>query len=668
MGRVVFLLFVLLQICVVSFAEASKVSTNQIQVPILFETNYGQSGADVKYIARARGYTALLESNSVRFVFPDSTSEVRIRLEGANRNPELNVNKITDSEVNYFIGNNSSDWQTRIPTYAAVTYKNVYQGIDWTFYEKDGLLEYDFFVAPGSDLSQIRMSIEGVTKISIEDNGILNADPLKMLAPFVYQGTNEIQSKYILGNDKTIQFAIDSYDEKKPLVIDPKISFSSLFGSPEADAGTDIAVDAKGDFYVVGYSSSPRPPYGKSIIMKFNAAGTLLWSAIVGGSGGDAALGVTTTPAGIVYVVGSTSSRDFPVVGGFQAVYAGGISDGFIVKLSTNGSQLLRSSYIGGAGNDLAQGIQLGTGSKLQNGIYIFGNTDSRNFPQINSNQNQLRAPVDGFLTIVNSPNFTRVMSSYIGTNGRDDITSLNLNPTRGDLYLIVQNETNFNLSVVAQLKPTDANRVYPAGGPIPKYSRNDKSFHVRYGGGLDLLSKFRLLSLSVPYPQNPQLSSQAAGTGIILVAGYCLLLPPSTTCDFSSSLALFDQDLNFVSGVNFATFAGLYTNDVAFQGGRIYLVGETTSNNLPIVNAVQATRKGGWEGFLIEMEPSGNILTSTYLGGTGYEFIQGVAVSKTRNIYLVGTTTTKNFPTTPNAIKRSVGGTQDAFVIKITP
>lgn len=664
--KVALLFFFLFQICVISAVEPSRISADRVQIPILFEPNRGQAEPNVKYIARARGYTALLEIDSVRILFRDSTSEVRIELEGANLNAATDTKSATGSEVNYFIGNDPSNWLTKIPTYAAVTYKDVYPGIDWVLYEKDGLLEYDFVVAPGSDPSQIRMTVKGANQISIEKNGDLIAGPLQMMAPFVYQAKSEIPAKYVLATDNSIQFAMDAYDQKKPLVIDPKISFGTLIGTTAVEYGTDVAIDRKGDFCVVGSSSLPRPPFGKSLILKFNAAGTLLWSAVLGGNGGDSAFGVAVTPSGIVYVVGSTSSRDFPVVGAFQPAYGGGTGDGFIVKLSANGSSLLRSSYLGGSGEDSARGIRLGTGSKLKNSIYIFGNTESRNFPQLNSNQSQLRAPNDGFLTIINSLNFTRANSTYIGFNGRDDITSLILNPTRGDLYLTVLNETNPNLSSVTHLRPTGANISAAA-----LYTRKDNeigSLFRGYMAAIDSIVRYKLLrGESVP-EDLAGVSVKADGTGIVLVAGSCLTLPPATTCDNSSSLAFFDQDLNFVRGVNFATFAGLYTNDIAIQGGRIYLVGETTSNNLPVVNALQPTRKGGWEGFIMEMEPTGNILTSTYLGGPGYDFISGVAVSGARNIHVVGSTSTKNFPTTPNAIKLTLGGTTDAFVVKITP
>lgn len=671
--KLALVLFVLVPVCLLSANEPDKLSLDQLQLPILFEPAHGKSDSNVQYIARARGYTVLLEGASARFLFADSESEIQIELEGADRNASIEQDKTTGAEVNYFIGNDRAKWRTGVPTYSQITYKNVYPGIDWTFYEKDGLLEYDFVVAPGSDPSQIRMRMKGAKQIAIDKSGELIAGPLRMLVPFVYQDQNKIPSKYILAGDSTIQFALGNFDQKKPLVIDPRIAFGTLLGTPKFDHAADIALDNKGNFYVVGYADDNRiPGYGSAIIFKFSPAGTLLWSTFLGGSGGDEARGVAVTPGGIVYVVGTTDSRDFPIVGAFQPNFGGG-TDAFIVKISSNGSTLLRSSYHGGSGKDTAVGIQLGTGAKLVNGIYIFGNTDSRNFPKVKAKQSQFRAPQDGFLTIVQAINFTRVLSTYIGFTGTDEINDLTLNPSRGDLYLTVLNQTNVNRSSVTHLKPSTANVTSAALAPITNYARKDQpigSMLDGYVAGLNAMIQYKQF-LKQPIPDVVGGVSKKSGAfGIVVVAGSCLKLPPATACSETASVSFLDQDLNFLRGFNFgAPGAGtFYFNDIAYRNGRLYIVGETTSRNLPLANAFQGLNKGGYEGFIMTFNAGGTLLFSSYLGGTSGDFLHGVAVSSNGTIHVAGSTSSKKFPTTPNAIKRVLGGTADAFVVKITP
>jgi hypothetical protein len=131
------------------------------------------------------------------------------------------------------------------------------------------------------------------------------------------------------------------------------------------------------------------------------------------------------------------------------------------------------------------------------------------------------------------------------------------------------------------------------------------------------------------------------------------------------------NQDLVTQKIVNFgATGAGIFINDaISGKDGSIYVVGDTTSNNLPQVNSFQPTRKGGWEAFVIKLAPVSQETTlSSYLGGTAFDFASGVAVDKTGNLIVVGQTSSKNFPTSPGAPKRSVTGTADGYVVKITP
>ena len=74
---------------------------------------------------------------------------LRIKLIGANPQPELVGLEELPGKVNYFIGNDPKKWRTNISTFAKVKYKNVYPGIDLVYYGNQGQLEYDFIVAPG---------------------------------------------------------------------------------------------------------------------------------------------------------------------------------------------------------------------------------------------------------------------------------------------------------------------------------------------------------------------------------------------------------------------------------------------------------------------------------------------------------------------------------------
>jgi Beta-propeller repeat len=132
-----------------------------------------------------------------------------------------------------------------------------------------------------------------------------------------------------------------------------------------------VAVDNAGHAYVTGFTYSTNfqattggyrsPSLGQAdaFVVEFNAAGSgLVYSALVGGPGNDFATGVAIDSAGSVYNSGYTSSVGFPVTSGsVQPSYAGGIQDAFVAKLNPGGSALSYATFLGGMGNDLADGL-----------------------------------------------------------------------------------------------------------------------------------------------------------------------------------------------------------------------------------------------------------------------------------------------------------------------
>jgi len=104
----------------------------------------------------------------------------------------------------------------------------------------------------------------------------------------------------------------------------------------------------------------------------------LMFSTLVGGSGREFFLMPTPDPHGNVFIVGRTSSADFPVTpDAFQARYGGGDGDGAFVVLSPDGSRVLYATYLGGSGGDLIRSIAFGP----DGAIFLVGSTGSPDFP-----------------------------------------------------------------------------------------------------------------------------------------------------------------------------------------------------------------------------------------------------------------------------------------------
>ena len=167
------------------------------------------------------------------------------------------------------------------------------------------------------------------------------------------------------------------------------LTFSTYLGGSFNDQANSIAIDSSHNVYVAGVTSSfdfPVSPtaFQSSIGGTFNAfvakltstGATLAFSTYLGGSGSDQASALAVDSAGNVWLAGSTSSANFPLVNAYQAALAGG-KDVFIATLNATGDHLLYSSYLGGALDDagLAIGID-NQGSEVVGGI-----TESSNFP-----------------------------------------------------------------------------------------------------------------------------------------------------------------------------------------------------------------------------------------------------------------------------------------------
>ncbi len=129
-----------------------------------------------------------------------------------------------------------------------------------------------------------------------------------------------------------------------------------------------------------------------------------------------------------VYIASNTSSADFPVASGFQTTYGGGTQDGIIAKLSDDLSEVLWSSYLGGALPDAAYGIRITPSEK----IYITGGTMSSDFPVTqNAYKNTFGGDVDGFITLLSADGKFLEAGTFLGTNQYDQSYFIDQDPDK---------------------------------------------------------------------------------------------------------------------------------------------------------------------------------------------------------------------------------------------
>ncbi|HSF19804.1 MAG TPA: SBBP repeat-containing protein [Vicinamibacteria bacterium] len=205
--------------------------------------------------------------------------------------------------------------------------------------------------------------------------------------------------------------------------------YSTYLGGSSAEEPSSIAVDAHGSAYVTGSTSSSDFPTmnalqptksggGDVFLTKFNSTGSVLvFSTYLGGTQTDSATGVTVDHLGNAYVAGTTESNDFPMMNPVQAVFNGGIFEGFLSQFNSAGSALIYSTYLGGSGLDIVHGIDVDSGGNC----CATGRTQSTDFPTKDSVRGTYQGGTsDAFVTCIKNDGLAILYSTYLGGAGGD--------------------------------------------------------------------------------------------------------------------------------------------------------------------------------------------------------------------------------------------------------
>ena len=401
---------------------------------------------------KADAVTKKASLRTVRMVFVGAGSQASIQ--GAGESP---------GKVNYLIGNNPSQWQTGIATFARLRVDQLYPGVSLVYYGNQRLFEYDLTVSPGASPDLIKIHFDGVDEISIDAQGGLilqvGGDELRQPAPVVYQTIQgrrqSVRGGYQIVDARTVAFTIGKYDQRLPLVIDPVLNFSTYFGGNSSETAWSVALDPNGFIYVAGNTLSSQFPtnsrpngfqtnftgggiLGDAFVAKFDNQGSnLVYLTYLGGGDGDnAAYALAVDGAGHAYVAGATDSPNFPVTNAIPGGtnIAGKIdpfanaypADAFATELDTNGARLIYSTYLGGGSADSAYGIALNS----SNDVYVTGFTYSTNFPtSANAFQKTSGVPnsaiqayynANAFVSEIAAGGSTLLYSSYLGGTNYD--------------------------------------------------------------------------------------------------------------------------------------------------------------------------------------------------------------------------------------------------------
>ena len=431
--------------------------SNQAEAPaVLFLTR----SHDVDMYITSSGLTYVFHSNPVQAGMADKTARHRVatamgtleppqtrycRLDmefvGMNENCVVKKERVVSRQYNYYTPEFPDGISPK--AFEKIAIYNIYDGIDLVYYEKDGKMKYDFMVAAGADINQIKMKYNSAISLYVDDMGRMVATtPLGEVRegrPYTFSqrtGLPVANVYKVTGN--VVQFEVADYNNSEDIIIDPVREWATYYGGTGGDYGRDICTDNSGNLYVTGYTYSSDFPVEQAtdaynqidlggdadiFITKFNSGGERIWSTYYGSSQGDYGFGICTDNSGNLYVTGSTASYDFPTqfsLAGFnQASYGGGFADVIILKFDSEGSRLWGTFY-GGNGGDSGYGVC----TDSEGALYVTGYTSSSDFPTRALsgayNQGDHSGSYDAFILKFSS-NESRLWATYYGGNQVDE-------------------------------------------------------------------------------------------------------------------------------------------------------------------------------------------------------------------------------------------------------
>ena len=579
---------------------------NYGKLPLNFEENRGQAEAHVKYLSQGNDYAILLAPSEVFLNLRSAAkarrqSTIRMSFPGAKSAPAMAGGERQSAVSSYFIGNDPAKWVKGAPNFARVNYRQIYPGVDLAFYGNQGQIEYDFVVAPGANPGSIRLQFDGVKGMHTDSAGnlVLSAANGEIVQhkPIVYQegagGRQIVDGRYIVQAHNRVAFEIARYDNRKPLVIDPTLTFGTYLGSPGEDVNSisaaasaadypAVAVDLQGNVYVAGYNGGSATSFtgdpGKPLagggtdvfIVKMNPTGTaLLYSVVFGGGFTDIAGGIAVDAAGNAYVTGRTDSVNFPVTTGApqSSNNGGGGYNAFVTEVNAAGTGLVYSTYLGGSGNFYGNAIAVDSSGNA----YVTGS------------------------------------AAYSGSTAFPLVSPISSSPSSGFLTEIKAGGTSY----------FEYSTYLPAG--------------IGYGIAVDASGEAYVTGStgnnSAPSPAQGYVLKVDAGGTAVAWGPVLLGNPGSTLQTVGFGIALDAQNDVYVAGM---------TNDPSFP---------------QLFSAAQPTYGGGLtDGFALKLNSSGSLVYGTYIGGLGSNILperaSGIGVDAAGNAYVSGTTQCIGFPT----------------------
>jgi gliding motility-associated-like protein len=554
-------------------ANNSNGSANTVR----FTENKNQWDEKILYKAQLDGGALFLEKNCFTYNFYDKETQLNNHLgrstsggafgsiaSHAFRMTFLNARKQTAIKsknpaadyCNYFIGNDAKKWAGGVKNYSELSYVNLYEHINLEIQGFQNSLKYNFIVAPLGNTDDIQMSYEGLKEISLEKGALklkTTVNELVEQSPFAYQWINgkrvEVSCGFVLENNNVHFNFPEGYNKGFELIIDPQVVFSASSGSIASNFGHACTYDADGNLY----------------------------------------------SGGIVFGTG------YPVKLGVDNVFHGGDEDVVITKYNALGTDIVYSTYLGGASDEIVTSLMV----DAANNLFLFGVTGSKDFPvSANACYSSFKGgpaynphPNNGN----NFPNGTDIFVSKFNAIGDALLGSTFIGGTKND---------GINSNWVNQ-------------GPLDSLQYNYGDY---YRGELELDKR-----------GNIYVTTSSRSNDFPMINGF------DKTLDGSQDAVVFEMNAD-LSKLLWSTYLGGSDKDGGYglilDDSSVYVTGGTSSLNFPVTGgALQPLAGGGIaDGYVARIKNDGTeLLACTYWGTKNYDQSFFVQLDKNNDVYLFG-------------------------------